>query len=50
MKAEKSDGMLVYAAQRSNQFGDFLSLLLVNGSLVYSYSLGSEEQVTALGG
>ena len=45
MKPDNLDGLILYANQRTNKMGDFLSLLLVNGSLVFTYSLGSEEQV-----
>jgi EYS protein len=48
IKPEKADGLILYLAQRTNDFGDFFSLLLVNGSLVFSFSLGSAEQVTTM--
>jgi EYS protein len=48
IKPEQSDGLILYLAQRTNDFGDFFSLLLVNGSLVFSFSLGSAEQVTTM--
>ena len=48
IRPEQADGLILYLAQRTNDFGDFFSLLLVNGSLVFSFSLGSAEQVTTM--
>ena len=48
IKPESSDGLILHLSQRTNQFGDFLSLLLVNGTLFFTYSLGSDESVTTI--
>jgi EYS protein len=47
MKPESGDGLLLHLAQRGGR-GDFLSLLLVNGSLFFTYSLGSGDSVTTI--
>ena len=48
IKPEQSDGLILHMSQPHPVGGDFLSLLLVNGSLIFSYSLGSEESVTTI--
>ena len=48
IKPQLSDGLILHMAQPHPVGGDFLSLLLVNGSLIFSYSLGSEESVTTI--
>ena len=48
IKPQLSDGLILHLAQPHPVGGDFLSLLLVNGSLIFSYSLGSEESVTTI--
>ncbi|XP_023335490.1 protein eyes shut isoform X2 [Eurytemora carolleeae] len=48
LKVDRADGLLVYLGQSSNQFGDFLSVLLINQTLVFSFSLGAEDKVVTL--
>ena len=48
MKPETSDGLVLHMSQPQGQHGDFLSLLLINGSLFFTYSLGSEDSVTTI--
>ena len=48
IKPEQGDGLILHMSQPHPGGGDFLSLLLVNGSLIFSYSLGSEESVTTI--
>ena len=48
IKPEQGDGLILHMSQPHPVGGDFLSLLLVNGSLIFSYSLGSEESVTTI--
>jgi EYS protein len=48
IRPDRADGLILYLAQRTNDFGDFFSLLLVNGSIVFSFSLGSAEQITTM--
>ena len=49
MKPESSDGLVLHMAQqRAGQRGDFLSLLLINGSLFFTYSLGVDDSVTTI--
>ena len=47
-KPEQNDGLILYMSQPQPTGGDFLSLLLVNGSLIFTYSLGSEDSVTTI--
>ena len=48
IKPEASDGLILYMSQPHTSGGDFLSLLLVNGSLIFTYSLGSGDSVTTI--
>ena len=48
IKPDLSDGLILYMSQPQPTGGDFLSLLLVNGSLIFTYSLGSEDSVTTI--
>ena len=48
IKPEQSDGLILYMSQPHTSDGDFMSLLLVNGSLIFSYSLGSGDSVTTI--
>ena len=47
-KPDQVDGLILYMSQPQPTGGDFLSLLLVNGSLIFTYSLGSGDSVTTI--
>ena len=48
IRPDHSDGLLLYMSQPHSAAGDYLSLLLVNGSLIFTYSLGSGDSVTTI--
>ena len=43
LKPAQAEGLILYMAG-AQYTGDYLSLLLVNGSLIFTYSLGSGDR------